>query len=376
LAQVAKATLATIPGKQIDLEILALLPKAQGKAYPLLIEVVGLRRIAATGILLEAVNHSDKAVRGAALIALGETVGFDELSVLISQVVAPKHADDSPVAQQALRAASIRMPDREACATELTFALDRAPASTKSFMLETLGEVGGTYALSTIGAAARSDDPEQQDVGSRLLGKWNSVDAAPVLLDLATTAPEAKYQIRALRGYIGIVRKFDMPDSRRAEMCQQAFSVARRADEQKLVLDVLKLYPCAETLKLAIDAIAIPGVKTEATEATLEIAQKIGGHDLDIAQLLEKAGFEKIKLEIIKAEYGAGSNQKNVTDVIRKQAGELPLISLPSSSYNASFGGDPSPGIVKRLKIQYRINGKSGDATFAENSPIILSQPK
>ncbi len=376
LALAAKATLALIPGKQIDAEILALLPKAQGEAYPLLIEVVGLRRIGATGFLLEAVNHADKAVRGAALTALGETVGFDEFSVLISQVVAPKHADDSPVAQQALRAASIRMPDREACATELTFALDRAPESTKSFMLETLGEVGGTHALSTIGAAARSDDPVQQDVASRLLGKWNSVDAAPVLLDLAIAAPEAKYQIRALRGYIGIVRKFDMPESQRAEMCRQAFNVARRPDEQKLVLDVLKLYPCPETLQLAIDAIRIPGLKLDATEATLNIVQKIGGHELKLGELLEKAGFEKVDLEIIKAEYGAGSTQKNVTGVIRKQLRGLPLITLPSSSYNASFGGDPVPGIAKQLKIQFRINGQESEASFAEDWPIILLQPK
>ena len=31
----------------------------------------------------------------------------------------------------------------------------------------------------------KSDDPQLQDTGSRLLGKWNSVDAAPVLMDLA-----------------------------------------------------------------------------------------------------------------------------------------------------------------------------------------------
>ncbi len=64
------------------------------------------------------------------------------------------------------------------------------------------------------------------------------------------------------------------------------------------------------------------------------------------------------------AEYGAGSTQKDVTEVLRKQAGDLPLITLASSSYNASFGGDPVPGSVKQLKIQYRINGKTGEASF------------
>jgi len=376
LAQAAKATLAVIPDKQIDSQILATLSTAPGKTVPLLIEVIGLRRIEATDILLDAVNDSHKDVRGAALIALGETVAFGDFSVLISQVVAPRHAEDTPIAQQALRAASVRMPDREACAKELASAMERAPASTKSFLLETLGEVGGTTALATIGTAARSDDPVLQDVGSRLLGKWNNVDAAPVLLDLAKSAPETKYQIRALRGYIGIVRKFDMPDSQRTEMCQQALDVARRPDEQKLLLEVLKLYPCNGTLKLAIEAIQIPGLKLDATEATLVIAQKMGNQDLNISKLLATAGFEKVKLEIIKAEYGAGATQKNVTEVIQKQALDIVLITLPSPSYNTCFGGDPLPGVAKQLKIQYRINGRESEALFAENSPIILSPPK
>ena len=38
------------------------------------------------------------------------------------------------------------------------------------------------------------------------------VDVAPVLLDLAKNAAEDKYKIRALRGYIRLVRQFDMPD--------------------------------------------------------------------------------------------------------------------------------------------------------------------
>ena len=58
-----------------------------------------------------------------------------------------------------------------------------------TILLEILGEVGGAKALSTLATAAKSSDPELQDTGSRLLGKWNGVDAAPVLLDLAKTAP-------------------------------------------------------------------------------------------------------------------------------------------------------------------------------------------
>lgn len=376
LAQSAKETLAGIQGEGVDAQIVTLLTNAKEKSYPLLIELVGRRRINAGPILLKALDHSDAAVRSAALTALGETITLKQLPVLVSQVVDPAHPEDAPVAQQALKAAAVRMPDREACASELALALNRAPAATKGTLLEILSDVGGTKALNTLGAAAKSDDPELQDTASRLLGKWNSMDAAPILLDLAKTAPGNKYQVRALRGYIGLARKFAMPEPQRVKMLENAFEISRQPAQRKLVLEVLKLRPSAAALKLAIHAMQIPGLKDEATQATLVIAQKIGGKGVDVSKLLAGAGLAKVKLEIIKAEYGNGSTQKDVTAVIKKHAGSLPLISLSSATYNASFGGDPAPGVVKRLKVQYRINGKDGEASFAENALIILPVPK
>lgn len=375
LTQAAKGALANLPGDKIDAEIVARLSKPEGKIYPLLIELVGQRRIAATAPLLKALDQSDKAVRSSALTALGETVDLDGLPVLISQAVAPKHAEDAPVAQLALKTASVRMPDREACAEVLAVALDRSPAATKSMLLEILGEVGGTKALKTVGEAAKSDDAVLQDVGSRLLGKWNSVDAAPVLLDLATTASGDKYQIRALRGYIGLARKFAMPDQQRAEMCQKALEIARQPAEQKLVLDVLKLHPSVETLRLAIRATQTPELKNDATQVVAAMAQKLGKSP-EARELIAKISLDKVKVEIVKAEFGAGANQKDVTELLQKHAGDLPLITLPSASYNTAFGGDPAPNTVKQLKVQYKINGKAGEATFAEDALIILPTPK
>ena len=262
LAQAAKATLADLPGDKVDAQIVALLPQAEGKTFPLLIELVGQRRIDAVPVLVKALDHSDKAVRGAALSALGETVALQKLSVLVAQVVAPKHPEDAPVAQQALKAASVRMPDREACAAELATAVERSSSvPTKVSLLEILGAVGGTKALAAIGAAAKSTDAQLQDISSRLLGEWMTADAAPVLLDLSKTAPGEKYQVRALRGYIRIARQFVLPEQQRAEMCQKAFEAARQPAEQKLVLDVLKRYPSTETLKLAIKAAQVPELK-------------------------------------------------------------------------------------------------------------------
>ena len=375
ISSAAQQTLAVLPGNSVNEKIAGLLPSAKGDQYRVVLDLVGQRRINAIENVQKALDSSDKAIRSSALLALGETVSLDQLPVLVSQVVRPKHAADLPVAQKALRAASVRMPDREACATKLAMALKTAPARSKSTLLEIIADVGGANALKTLAIAAKSNDPQLQDTGSRLLGTWNSVAAAPVLLDLAKTGPAEKYRVRALRGYLGLARKFSMPDSQRAAMCQNAFDSTQRVSEHKLALEVLKIHPSAPGLKLALNAIKDPALKDDATAAAMVIAQKVGGNGGDVRKLLSGAGLEKVKLEIVKAQYGAGNNQKDVTNLLSKQAGGLPLITL-ASNYNASFGGDPAPGVVKKLKVEYRINGKPGSASFDENALILLPMPK
>lgn len=379
LAAAAQQTLAVLPGTNVNNEISTLLPKASGDQYRVLLQLIGKRRISAVPEVQKALGNSDAAIRGAALSALGQTVSLKQMAVLVSCVVRPEHAEDLPIATRALKTASVRMPDREACAGELAAALTGSPAAAKVTLLEIVTEVGGPTALKTLATAAKSSDPQMQDTGSRLLGTWNNVAAAPVLLDLAKTGPAEKYRVRALRGYLGLARKFAMPDKARAEMCQNAFNATRRIAEHELGLDVLKLHPSAAGLKLAIKSMKSPALKTHATATAMSIAQKIGGKGkgkgkgVDVAALLSAAGLAKVKLEITKATYGSGPKQKDVTNILRKQASDSPLITLPAT-YNTSFGGDPAPGTVKVLTIQYRLNGKAAEATFAENAAILLTE--
>ncbi len=267
------------------------------------------------------------------------------------------------------------MADREACAAELAAALPRAPAAAKKDLLNVLGAMGGPKALATIAATMNGGDDELQDAGSRLLGEWMTADAAPVLLEQAKTSSADKYQVRALRGYIRIARQFTLPLEQRAEMCRRALEAANRPEEQKLVLAVLERYPHAETLKIAVGATEIPGLKEDAGRSALIVAQKLGNDVPEVRAQLAKAGLEPLKVEIIKAEYGAGGTQRDVTLLLQKHAKGLATIDLPGQ-YNDVLGGDPAQGVPKVLKIQYRMNGKTGEATFGENQPIALPTPK
>lgn len=375
VAQAALVALEDLPGEGVNADLAARLAKAEGKTRQLLIQLVGLRRIDAAAALLKAADDPDAQIRSAALTALGETVGLHDLAVLISRVVAPQRAEDAQVAQQALRAACIRMPDREACAEKLAAAMPQAPLPAQGTILEILSAMGGGKALQTVGAAAKGGNPELQDAASRMLGEWMTVDAAPVLLDLAKTATDAKYETRALRGYIRLARQFVMPDQQRAEICRTALQTAKRDAEKKLVLEALERHPSIEALQLAVETAKVLSLKNEAAAAALVIAQKIGG-SADVQKLLAQVGQDPVKIEIVKAEYGAGNKLVDVTSILRKHVRGFPLIVLPSSSYNSAFGGDPAGGVVKKLKIQYQMNGKAGEASFEENATIMLPMPK
>lgn len=290
LLQSAQSALVDIADEGVSQEIITRLPKASGEMQEMLIKVVGLRRIEATADLVKALDSADQKVRLAALDSLGRTVPQNQMGILIEQVVAPKHAEDAAVAQQSLKTAAVRMPDREACAGELAAAVAKSSVEVKSALLEICAAVGGTKALQTVALAAKDADPALKDVSSRLLGDWMTIDAAPVLLDLAKNGPADKFQVRAMRGYIRIARQFVLAEPERVDMAAKAWEAARQPAEQKLVVDVLKRYPSLGTLKIALQAVNTPEVKDEATQAAQAIAKKLGDNK-EAVELMSKAGI-------------------------------------------------------------------------------------
>ena len=78
-------------------------------------------------------------------------------------------------------------------------------------------------------------------------------------------------------------------------MCRKAFEAARQPAEQKLVLELVKLFPDIETLKLAIQATKVADLKEDAMQTAQAIAQKIKGKTEEVQKLLTEAGIAEIK---------------------------------------------------------------------------------
>jgi hypothetical protein len=239
---------------------------------------VGKRRIDAIDALTSSLDDTDAGVRRAALAALGETVSDKQLPLLVKQCLAAHDPADAVVAWRALKAASIRMPDRDACAAVLAKAVDGASPAAQAQLVDILGAVGGGNALAAMGSAMKSGDDQVLDSGTRALGNWMEVDAAPLLLELAKNAKGEKYQVRALRSYIRLARQFKMSDAERAAMCEAALKAAQRDDERELVFAVLERYPNADSLRVAKAAAKQPELKERAATAAKAIEQGSPGN--------------------------------------------------------------------------------------------------
>ena len=270
-----RQAIATMPVDGVNEVIVTRLAGSDAGSLPLVIGLVGDRRITtAAGAVLPFVEHADPAVRTAAMTALGSVIKLKDLGMLVAKTAAPRNEAEGAAAAAALKEAAVRMADRDACAARIAGAVGTA-GPRAGVLVETLADVGGGVALTAVAAAAESGDLALQDAATRVLGKWMTADAAPVLLDLATTDKAGPYRGRAMKGYLRIARQFALPEAERAEMCRRALAAAEDPADRKAVIEILVRYPHPATLAVAQEAVDMPDVAEEARAAVTAIQAKL-----------------------------------------------------------------------------------------------------
>ncbi|MHB8864662.1 MAG: HEAT repeat domain-containing protein [Pirellulaceae bacterium] len=272
----ARQALVTLPGDSIDAAVVAAFAAAEGSFRRLLIEVIGQRRIeSAAAELAPLASDPDESTRLAALRALGQVIDAPQLPVLTARLPLPADAEERDTVQQALRAACRRAVDKDACARELQACLPQLDQDMKPFLTELLGIVGGSTALDAVTLLARDTDDAIQDAATRELGRWRTPDVAPALIDLARTVPQEKYRIRALRGYLRVIRQMDLPDTDKLTMFRQAVEAATRSEERLLAIETLGRIPTPQALEEAVNQLEPEELRSTACAAAVAIAERI-----------------------------------------------------------------------------------------------------
>ncbi|MBX3440220.1 MAG: HEAT repeat domain-containing protein, partial [Planctomycetaceae bacterium] len=285
VSDAARNALEQMPGEDVDAAILSHPDEQDLQRFELLIQLAGNRRIgSAVPLILKAVQSENESLRVAAIGALGETVGSDQLDILARKVLSPRSPTEEAAAKAALISACVRMPDREACARQVDVLFAEGPTDRRVWRFELLRELGGEAALQAVLAGARDADDAVQDAATQTLGNWLTEDVAPPLLELAQSPISRKYQVRALRGYIRVIRQFGLPVEQRTAMARKALDASERDEEKQLVLAALTRFPSPEALSLAVELMDTTSLKTPAAHVALSTADRLKESHPDAAR--------------------------------------------------------------------------------------------
>lgn len=308
-------------------------------------ELAGARKIAdARPALFELAKNGSPAVRRTAIAALGQVAGEEEFAWLLAQAIGPE-GEVADAAKTGLKAACGNRPNRDAAAAVLAQTADSLKGETEKrlFVFESLAALGGPAAREAVERAALASDKESSDLATKTLGAWMDPDVAPILLKIAQT-PNHPFGNRSLRGALRIARQFAMPDWLRAAIVRDALASPACGDREKEVADII-----------------------------------VKQYRLDLSKP-ETDGQKQLRnIEIRRAVYGIPDDPeklKDVTETVREKflKADSPVVRF-SEGYNKAFGGDPAPGVHKKIVLTFknRASGEVRDIEFGEGSAIDLS---
>ena len=306
LTQTAQASLRKLRGAAVEAAIAKHLDQGDARPRALLLDLAAQHAVtSALPAVLKAADDPNEQIRLAAIKTLGRIAGLKEISLLVDRLLAEKSTQETAALKETLKVACQRTPDRDACAGTLLERLSNAPVASKCFLIELLGAVGGARSLKGVSAAAEDANEDLQDAATRVLGEWMSADAAPELLKLAKTLRNDKLRIRALRGYIRIVRQMSLPAEQKLTMCEAAFGTAQRNEERRLVLAVFGRVASAKAISMVVPHLANPALAEDAAAAALAVGEKIVQTDprvvADAMQRVLKSGVSSGKTAQAKA---------------------------------------------------------------------------
>ncbi len=221
--------------------------------------------------------------RSAALESLARLATPTVLPGLLELAARSQPGPDAEPLVQALIALCEASPNPEQTARLVTDAVSRFEPPARRALLPLLPELGTAAALELALAAAGDRDRDTQKEAIEILGQWPGAAPTPQLLDLAQQAGEPTLQILALRSAVQTLGH-EPNAAVRLDWLKRALSLARRAEEKRLVLARLGEIPAPESLALLAPNLADPDLAEEAGVAAVAVAEQLAATHPQLAR--------------------------------------------------------------------------------------------
>jgi HEAT repeat protein len=270
----ARASLVRLPGDAVSTAIAAELIAVPAPARVTLFEVLTERRARNTiPTMLDAAAAADPAVRRAAMAALGELAGPDDLAGMVQGVLKAEVGREREDAEKAVMFVCRRIAESEDRAAPLLAAMNALPDPERMILLSALGRVGGSSAVPEVEKAIRDSRPDWHEAGLRALCNWPDASVTSRLLYSARTDEHPDHRTMALRALIRIAPlDDDRTDRRRLDVLRTAWVMCQTDAERNLVFDRARSIRAVETLRFVAPFIDVPQFAEKACETVVELA--------------------------------------------------------------------------------------------------------
>lgn len=306
LEQAAMETLLRLPGEEVDADLAARIPPAQGKLKRVLIQLAGQRQISeALPAVVPVLQDGDDGIRRAALQTVSILGQDPQAGDLVQMLVKTQNAGDRAAIEKALLAICGRCGIK--CIPHLE-PLDRSSdPGLRIIGLRAFAIIGGPDALASLKSAMAGPDSSVQDEAVRILSTWPNSwpqddEAGEALLAAVTSADKLAHQVLGMRGYLQYLRgTTKLNHEQKAARVEEVQSWIKRPEEKHQAVAVLGEAPSAKSLELLTAFAEDPAVAEEAYAAMVQIAsQDIGGISSEqrrqvLQRVIEKSGNEGIQ---------------------------------------------------------------------------------
>lgn len=231
----AAEALLRLRGEDIHSAMVAIGESAQPGVRAQLLRALGARNATeALPAVIQAAGHRDPIVQTAALKALRQLASPGDTDQVVRLLNEPNLG--TPAARERVLRILLTLGARggETCVPALREGLDRVEEAGEIVLLQALARAGGSAALETVLDRFENGPPAVRREALRILSRWPDPALIPRLLEIAES-DDLRQHVLALRG---LVRLAETPGERPAdaELLSRLWTLARRPDEQRLVL--------------------------------------------------------------------------------------------------------------------------------------------
>jgi hypothetical protein len=271
----AKRSLEQIRAEGIDEKIVLELKAANDpRRQTALIEIVQLRKTTAGVPVLLDLAVSDKAdIRAAALQALGQLAGAEDIPKLVAVLLKTESGPQRDSAEKVIMFVCARIKDANERAGPLLAVWEQLGDEQKTILLPTLGRVDGLRTLKIVEEAIASDNASRRDAGVRALCNWPNASVAGRLLEMAQTSNNPDYCSWALRALTRVaVLQDSRSDVERLELLKKAMSLASNNEQRNYVLERAKAVRTMDSVHFVMSYMDKPELSQRACATLVELA--------------------------------------------------------------------------------------------------------